>query len=177
MASRRLVRSSTRSKRGRKTVNARYGAAFGKIDRLGERISDGSRDRLQTAYTDRWDYLILNLAGTARPRIIAIAERTSVAWSNAPAREKREPFFFYLRFVPSFVPSSTGHTVVHSLRYSFSIMIVGLLVRWSVLSYFSQLVRFPDNGCCFWRRCCRLAGSFPAGVKAVNWECACNYAT
>jgi len=39
-----------------------------------------SRDRLRTAYTDRWDYLILNLAGMASARIIAIVERTSVAW-------------------------------------------------------------------------------------------------
>jgi len=39
-----------------------------------------SRDRLRTAYTDRWDYLILNLAGMAPARIIAIVERTSVAW-------------------------------------------------------------------------------------------------
>jgi len=39
-----------------------------------------SRDRLRTAYTDRWDYLILNLAGMALARIIAIVGQTSVAW-------------------------------------------------------------------------------------------------
>ena len=84
--------------RGRKTGER----AFGKIDRLGrrtggaERISDGSRDRLQTAYTDRWDYLISNLArdgSTAYNCHRRANER--VARSNAPAREKM-PFFFYL---------------------------------------------------------------------------------
>lgn len=83
-----------------------------------------------------------------------------------------QKILLFLPTVPSFVPFLV-HLATHRSP-SFSIV--------AIASFFHSFPEFGSILCvavvaCFWRRCCRLAESFLAGVKAVNWECACNYAT